>query len=274
MSIVPKVLPILLSLLFASLAQAATYTSIDVPGAVATQAFGINNAGDIVGSYTDANTQTHGFLLRDGVFTTIDMPGFTQTVARGINDSGVICGYASSANLTVGFIFDGQTFTTLQFPGVQETEANGINNNGKVVGWYGREEGIFPRWRGFIWVSGSFTTIMVQRDITILTGINNLGYIVGFDTVFFGSFVISPNGSLLSSYSTEEAEGINDGKLVVSYLTNQTFGTAHPVSYTKFQQVRFPGASDTFPFGINNAGEIVGYYTDQRVVEHGFLRTM
>jgi hypothetical protein len=38
-----------------------SFTSIDVPGPVDTPAFGINNSGDIVGSFDDART-THGFL--------------------------------------------------------------------------------------------------------------------------------------------------------------------------------------------------------------------
>src|SRR5688500_15905129 len=37
------------------------FRSIDVPGAAATRAFGINAAGEIVGSYTDA-TGTYGYL--------------------------------------------------------------------------------------------------------------------------------------------------------------------------------------------------------------------
>jgi len=39
-----------------------TYTTIDVPGAVVTNAFGINNAGQIVGYYIDASGVAHGFL--------------------------------------------------------------------------------------------------------------------------------------------------------------------------------------------------------------------
>jgi len=39
-----------------------TFTTIDMPGAASTYAFGINNAGQIVGSYDDA-AGAHGFLL-------------------------------------------------------------------------------------------------------------------------------------------------------------------------------------------------------------------
>jgi probable HAF family extracellular repeat protein len=45
---------------------------IAVPGAVRTQPFGINNHGQIVGAYVDAESRSHGFLLQNGIFTTID----------------------------------------------------------------------------------------------------------------------------------------------------------------------------------------------------------
>src|ERR1700730_15792196 len=79
----------------ASPASAAAYsfTTIDVPGAVAgsTRGGGINNSGQIVGSFV-AGATTHGFLDTGGSFTTIDVPG-AGTVASGINDTGHIVGH-------------------------------------------------------------------------------------------------------------------------------------------------------------------------------------
>ena len=45
--------------------NAQTFTSIDFPGAIATDAHGINARGDIVGRYVLAG-KTHGFLLSRG----------------------------------------------------------------------------------------------------------------------------------------------------------------------------------------------------------------
>ena len=42
-------------------ASAFTFTTIDVPGATATIAFGINNRGQIVGLYADVSGALHGF---------------------------------------------------------------------------------------------------------------------------------------------------------------------------------------------------------------------
>jgi probable HAF family extracellular repeat protein len=70
-----------------------SFTRIDVPGAYNTEAFGINNLGQIVGSYADSNsTGPHGFLARAGKFSVIDVPGAVDTVASGINNLGQIVG--------------------------------------------------------------------------------------------------------------------------------------------------------------------------------------
>jgi uncharacterized membrane protein len=65
-------------------------TRFDVPGSLATGALGINNAGQITGSYDDAAGRHHGYVLRRGRYTTIDAPGRTVTDAWGINDRGEI----------------------------------------------------------------------------------------------------------------------------------------------------------------------------------------
>jgi hypothetical protein len=43
--------------------QPAKFTQIDVPGAILTDANGINPRGDIVGDYVDSDGNEHGFLL-------------------------------------------------------------------------------------------------------------------------------------------------------------------------------------------------------------------
>jgi uncharacterized membrane protein len=62
----------------------------DVPRSLSTGALGINNAGQVTGSYDDAAGRHHGFVLRRGRFTTIDAPGRMVTDAWGINDRGQV----------------------------------------------------------------------------------------------------------------------------------------------------------------------------------------
>src|SRR5712691_5299723 len=61
---------ILLVLQSAALAIPYTFTTLDVPGATSTEAFGINRAGQIVGLYSNA-TGEHGFLKNGATFTSI-----------------------------------------------------------------------------------------------------------------------------------------------------------------------------------------------------------
>jgi hypothetical protein len=71
------------------------FTTIDVPGATETRAFGLNDPERIrriVGEFVDATGQRHGFLLVDGAFTTIDVPLATETRAFAVTDAGQIVG--------------------------------------------------------------------------------------------------------------------------------------------------------------------------------------
>ena len=68
-----------------------TFTTISVPGAVSTSAFGINDAGQIVGSYS-TGSGTFGFVDNGGVFTTINVTSTGPTFAFGINNLGQIVG--------------------------------------------------------------------------------------------------------------------------------------------------------------------------------------
>ena len=100
-----------------------------------TRPYGINNAGNVVGSYDNQ----HGFLYHNGTYTTFDDPlGVNGTVAQGINDNGLIVGfYADANNKHHGFIDNGGVFTTVDDPlGVNGTVLSGINDAGAAVGYY------------------------------------------------------------------------------------------------------------------------------------------
>ena len=94
------------------------YTTIDVPGAAATTAVGVNDSGVVSGFYTDSSGNDHGFLDRNGTFTTIDVPGAADTVATVINDLGVVVGYyIDSSGNAHGFVDRGGQFHHGQRPG-------------------------------------------------------------------------------------------------------------------------------------------------------------
>jgi hypothetical protein len=86
------------------------FTTLAVPGAAMTQAFGVNDSDEVVGTYTDGtgnNAQTHGFVwTAQHGFTTVDDPhGIGTTTINGVNDHGDLVGfYTDSAGNTDGLL--------------------------------------------------------------------------------------------------------------------------------------------------------------------------
>src|SRR5262249_34248037 len=108
------------------------YTTFDDPlqVGVTTQPAGINDAGQIVGSYRN-NSGTHGFLYSAGTYTPIDNPvATTSTFAGDINATGQIVGGYDDH----GFLYSGGKFTTFDYPGARNTSPSHINASGQVVG--------------------------------------------------------------------------------------------------------------------------------------------
>ena len=163
-----------------------TFTSIDVPGAYQTKPFGINDKGEIVGSYNDSEgglDHTHGFFRSaDGKITTFDAPDSGQiTTADAVNNKGVIVGYYSGPNNGWhGYIRqpDG-TFTTFD----ADMEGAAINAKGTIAG---SAKFAQPRVKGFvryprgktIKISGPST----GGAATFATSINKDGVVVGYFT--------------------------------------------------------------------------------------------
>src|SRR5262249_6810654 len=136
--------------------QDPSFTSFDFPGAVSTEAVGINPRGDIVGYYDSADGIRHGYLLSRETFTSIDFPGAIRTFAFAVNPRDDTVGSYNSANgRTHGFLLSGGEFTSIDVPGATFTQATGINPRGDIVGQYvtGGET------HGFLLRGGEFTSI-------------------------------------------------------------------------------------------------------------------
>src|SRR5579863_1227907 len=78
-------------------AESFTFTELDFPGAPYTAAYGIDNAGQIVGTASSSTLGQIGFLDTNGVFTTINLvpPGVTPTpytIAYGVNNLSQVVG--------------------------------------------------------------------------------------------------------------------------------------------------------------------------------------
>jgi probable HAF family extracellular repeat protein len=162
------------------------FTPIVVPfaGATDTEAFDINNSGDIVGNWYDSSGAFQGFLLSGGVYTSFTYPGSTSTVGYGINNNGDIVGfYEDSAGNSHGFLLSGGTYSSIDVPGATLTYAEVINDSGDIVGGYCTTTECVTDYdgsQGYLLSGGVFTTINVPgASATALLGLNNNGVVVG-----------------------------------------------------------------------------------------------
>ena len=161
------------------------------PGALLTEATGINNSGTIVGFYYDASSIRHGFILNNGVYTTYDKPGATRTLLTGINNQGKIVGFYRDINLVAhGFtLFNGIT-EDINFPGSIETKLHGINKTGQIVGEYLDDAGVI---HGFLFEKGKYKELDFPGSFdTALLAINDDGVIVGTYNGFSRGLIAIP----------------------------------------------------------------------------------
>ncbi len=282
-SLVGLALPLsgLLLLPRSSAAQSFNITTIDVPNSAATSAQGINPAGDIVGSYTDALGHSHGFLLSKGQFTTIDVPGelagvggTLPTGAAGINPAGDIVGtYTAPVNTTVAF--GSRDYCTLAYPATC-TKGYLYSHGTFATVLYplpsgGYHPGSVPR------------RILPDGDIYGCLHDHDLGMSM-FGAVWtrFGDVSLTANGGELAGADPRAATGVPmsmnngatpDGHTIVGHWTDMlTPSHTHGfiVQDGEFHVYDVPGSSFTVIWDINPGGAFVGVYHDTR--NHGYLQ--
>ena len=254
-----------------------TFTTIAYPWptSVATTAYGVNGAGQIVGGFNDSAPKSRGFWL-SGSGGTYGTPaieattlGATSTTVYGINTVGQIVGkFVDATGRSRGFLLTGSTsgvggtFTAIDYPSTPSavsTTAYGINELGEIVGAYvdgaGNSHGFTLTGITFDSLTGApslTTAVFIQIDASTLGatqtwiyGLSNDGEVVGAYAAAGGAF-----HGLSVLFTTAD----------ISDLTGATFAT-----------IDFPGAANTWAHGVNDAGQIVGSYDDSTGFSHGFF---
>lgn len=273
------------------------FTSIDVPGAMATNAQGINPEGDIVGIYVDATGKQHGFLLRDGQFETLDFPGATLTNARGISPDGDIVGSYSTfvgnpPPATIhGFLLRLGNYSEVQFPGHLGTIAQRITPNGDILGCL-HDTDLMGAMSGFIRTASGYSSIpgipasmnngatpdgnhIVGLYTDMMTGMSH-GYTIDFGTLtsFDVPASVSTNGWDMNPERDIVGVFTDTNKRVHGFLRaseERRFDGSMSSDDDDYTSIDYPGAIATRAFGINPEREIVGAYVDSANKTHGFL---
>ncbi len=184
------------------------------------------------------------YNVSTSTYTAIDDPKAVRgTVVFGTNDSGqVVGGWYDASNNVHSFVMSGGVYTDLGLPiGPAGGGAGGvsINNAGQIVGQYG---GADKRSHGFLYDGSTYTTIdnpnaPLTGEGTYLRAINNSGQIVGWYDSASGDLNLT--------------SGPAPGPIYKAFIYSA--GTFTPVAY--------PGANFTEPTDIDDAGNVIGFYT-------------
>lgn len=250
----------------------------DLPGGPHfSEAYGINEAGEVVGYGSDADG-TRAFVWRRGTGLT-PLPrseGTDACAAAGINDAGLIVGHCrtSAGGRKMAVVWAGGGVEAVRFSGrrVLGSELFAVNQTGEVVGSFREEVGrSFVVDMAFTWQHGGSQS---ARGITplpsdlggsgVARAIAPLGWVAGHAHVTPHppwlwnptSGRAQPIGELPTPASVSgEARGINDQRQVVGVFDGRGF------VWTPAGPGEVQGTTIEIPFepyDINNRGQVVG----------------
>ena len=209
------------------------------PAGFLVNAYGINNAGTIVGTAsttTDAHLQA--FILQRGKYRFFFRSGWQNTAARAVGPSGLVVGisYQDDQNTWAGFAYDPATgaFTDVTPPGSIYTIVQGVNRFGRIAGSGQDDSGRYA----FIWQQSASANralvpflerINVADGFANARGINDEGVITGW--AHSGGLAVGFVGSASRGYrllvppggnapNLSYCQGINNARQVSCIITD------------------------------------------------------
>ena len=205
-------------------------------------AAGMDNAGDVVGFWTDTSGRSHGFeRLADGKITDINDPSASEvdnagTVIEGMSADGrvIVGGYYDSSLALHGYLLDAGKFTTYDVPGATGTELT-FYDHGTYGGYYVSSSGAEF---GFYVQNGHLHTVAAPGEANPPAG-------SGTELVAMG-----PGGTLYGNVFPADR---------AIYAFSECHGT-----YTTISDPSEVGTTDLDGTAANSAsasGEVVGGYT-------------
>ena len=213
-------------------------------------ATGMDNAGDVVGGYTDANGGFHGFVRRaNGALTQINDPQAAAggTVADGISpDGSVIVGfYLDKAGMLHGFLLRDGAYSSYDVPGAHGTVV-AFDSHGELGGSYFTADGLS---RGFYVIHGSLHTLRppaqpgTRHPALTLSAADAQGTMFGYATSanLPGYGIAYANGRYTTFRDPHQA-GTGPQAGTVIYSANSYGVVAGAYTYTNGTATQFPYA--------------------------------
>lgn len=291
-----------------SVAGTYSFQTLDNPAdPTFNQLLGINNSGTIAGYFGVGSTTNpnKGYTLAppygQGSYTNENFPQSAQTQVVGINNNSsptTVGFWVDNAGNNLGFVEQGNTFTSVVDPntpaGAVFNQLLGVNDHNVAVGFYVNASGNSQAYSYNI-AGGTFTAITLPSTfnpvMTTATGINNAGEISGFYVDAVGNVHgFLDNGGTFSGFDDPSGAGMNtsflginnNGEVVGSYVDqsgitngftfNSLTNTWTTVDDPNGSSVAAFGVTGTTINGVNDQGQLVGFYSDGSNVD-GFLAT-
>jgi probable HAF family extracellular repeat protein len=197
----------------------------------------MNDVGQIAGtSWISNNSSYLNFVynFQDQSFTKLNTPAGSITFSNAINDDGTVVGYTLLVARTVGFEYslNSEKFKLILPVNVAFAEPFGITARGQVVGEVVLHNGQFSD--SVVFEGGQYRILNIPGAQQKVLGVNPAG------TAYVGTY----------------GENMFDGFIYADKILTT---------------LQFPGAIDTSANGVNNAGQVVGYFIDASGNTHGFL---
>lgn len=232
-------------------------------GYASTEAFAVNDAGQVVGVGSVTQATGHAFLWENGVIKDLGTPpGFSNSRALDINNLGQVVGYAM---VQVNGAWTSRAFSWTSSGGYQllpalngstSNQANAINDSGMIVGNSGG--------RAVAWINGS---IVDMGNAGVAYDVNESGEAVGDYGGASGqgqAFRWTASSGMrpvqTMSGSVGEALGINDGGSVVGWgaVNGSTTYYAYVNRGGTPENLGITGGESSAAYKISIHGQIVG----------------
>jgi probable HAF family extracellular repeat protein len=258
------------------------------------QAFGVNDVGQVVGGFSTIYPVPRAFIIDPGIgvrsLGTLGGVG-AGTTALGINEAGQVVGSSATAGGAQHAFITGPDGIGMRdlgtLGGTTSSRAYGINDAGQVVGssYSANTPGGSPIHAFITGPNGmgmrDVGTLGALKAFSFASGINDTGQVVGTSATAGGgthAFITGPNGMGMRDLGTlggadSTATGINDAGQVVGW--SQTAGGAYHAFITGPNGAEMMDLNSVvdLPAGliltnataINNAGQVVAFIPEPEV---------